>query len=640
MKKMLSLLVSLILLAGTLGFTAVSANTEYVIPGLEWAGVQVILNHAPTGWATTIVDGEEIIFVQHPELIHETMVSLIHNGQAPDSGSIAIELQRRNITPIRRAFLTSDGNWEVTQRVGAGGSLSSSWMPEWNALSVLDFGPAFERGEALSLVIAHKEGNLSRDNWDWSAQTIRRTRIIFTGGIPQYPGTSTLANVTVGTPPTSAERFTVATQPPANSGNNNTPTPSGEWRSPYPFGWGLVQFVTSVQPLDWRIAYDHNDTVWHGHPIRLDVLVDAPIGQFGFDLVPGSQRDGWVSAGANNQMIWDADENGSNWRMEFRAGGSGGGAPINLLWFTLGQQTGDDQRDMILFKEIRVWNTEGGTMFQDGRLPPLNGEIIAQMHNDEFVADVPDTISVVLNGNPVVFDVPPQIIDNRTMVPLRAIFEAMGANVDWNGDTQTVTAARGGTTVVMQVGNNVITVNGNAITLDVPPMIVDNRTLVPVRAVAESFGADVEWRPTTQTVFITAAPVAPPPVTTTASEFELEVFRLVNVERANHGLPALIWHDELATVARAHSADMAHRNFFDHTNPDGVGFGARITNAGITSFARAENIAIGIRAAETVMSRWMDSPMHRANILSPSLTHLGVGHYADGNYWTQKFIGI
>jgi len=114
-----------------------------------------------------------------------------------------------------------------------------------------------------------------------------------------------------------------------------------------------------------------------------------------------------------------------------------------------------------------------------------------------------DNITVLLNGTALSFDVPPQIINDRTMVPMRAIFEAMGAVVDWNGDTKTVTAERGGDVIIMQIDNAVITVNGREITLDVPPQIVDDRTLIPVRAVAEGLSATVGWDGDTKTVTIT-----------------------------------------------------------------------------------------------------------------------------------------
>lgn len=111
-------------------------------------------------------------------------------------------------------------------------------------------------------------------------------------------------------------------------------------------------------------------------------------------------------------------------------------------------------------------------------------------------------ISVTLNGEALAFDVQPQLIDNRTMVPLRKIFEAMGAVVDWNNDTQTVTATKGNKKVIATINNKDVYINGETKTLDVPPMVIDDRTLVPVRFVAEAFGANVDWDGATQTVII------------------------------------------------------------------------------------------------------------------------------------------
>ena len=118
-------------------------------------------------------------------------------------------------------------------------------------------------------------------------------------------------------------------------------------------------------------------------------------------------------------------------------------------------------------------------------------------------AQTSSDIQVTLNGTRVEFDQPPIIQNGRTLVPLRAIFEAMGATIDWNGNTQTVTAVRQGVTVIMTIGNNVFTVNGEQKTLDVAPQIIGGRTLVPARAVAEGFGASVDWNANTQTVIIT-----------------------------------------------------------------------------------------------------------------------------------------
>lgn len=104
-------------------------------------------------------------------------------------------------------------------------------------------------------------------------------------------------------------------------------------------------------------------------------------------------------------------------------------------------------------------------------------------------------INVLYNGKRVSFGAygqNPEVVNNRTMVPLRSIFEAMGADVQWDQATQTATATRGGDKIVMTLGQSSYTVNGAVKTMDTPPMVLNSRTMVPVRVVAESFGAQVD----------------------------------------------------------------------------------------------------------------------------------------------------
>lgn len=126
-----------------------------------------------------------------------------------------------------------------------------------------------------------------------------------------------------------------------------------------------------------------------------------------------------------------------------------------------------------------------------------------------------EDISVELDGTQITFDVNPQIIDGRTMVPLRKIFEEIGALVKWDNDTQTVTARKSSKTVTLSIGSDKLTIDkgdkdseGNAIletvTLDVPAQIVSGRTLVPTRAISESFGFNVYWDEYNQKVLITS----------------------------------------------------------------------------------------------------------------------------------------
>ena len=113
-----------------------------------------------------------------------------------------------------------------------------------------------------------------------------------------------------------------------------------------------------------------------------------------------------------------------------------------------------------------------------------------------------DNIKVILDGKTLEFDVQPQIIDERTLVPMRVIFEALGAEVEWEEETQTINARRSDTDlfyISMRVGDKTIhkesvkanLPTSNDIELDVPPMIIDGRTLVPVRAVSECFGCKI-----------------------------------------------------------------------------------------------------------------------------------------------------
>lgn len=111
-------------------------------------------------------------------------------------------------------------------------------------------------------------------------------------------------------------------------------------------------------------------------------------------------------------------------------------------------------------------------------------------------------ITVWLNGEKLAFDVVPMIENGRTLVPMRKIFESLGATVYWNGVTQTVTAVRGTDVITVTVDSMVMTKNGENISLDVPARLMNSRTLVPVRVIAESFGLNVSWNGVDYTVTI------------------------------------------------------------------------------------------------------------------------------------------
>ena len=125
-----------------------------------------------------------------------------------------------------------------------------------------------------------------------------------------------------------------------------------------------------------------------------------------------------------------------------------------------------------------------------------------------------------------------------------------------------------------------------------------------------------------------------------------QVIELTNAERAKAKLPLLKENSQLVDAAQDHSDDMANDDFFSHRGVDGSTLGNRIQDSGYQYLAAGENIAAGQTTAEQVVEGWMNSPGHRANILNPNFTEIGIGYAFLKNdtgsvnynhYWTQVF---
>ncbi len=145
-----------------------------------------------------------------------------------------------------------------------------------------------------------------------------------------------------------------------------------------------------------------------------------------------------------------------------------------------------------------------------------------------FAAEDSKTITVFVDGKEIAFDVPPTSENGRTLVPMRYIFEALGAEVDWIQDENKAVATKGDIIIELTLGSNVMTRNGRQILLDVPAKAIDGRTLVPARAVAEALDAKVDWIEEKYKVDITAANSEP----AILSETEAQV-RIVMQEYAD-----------------------------------------------------------------------------------------------------------
>lgn len=150
-------------------------------------------------------------------------------------------------------------------------------------------------------------------------------------------------------------------------------------------------------------------------------------------------------------------------------------------------EMGDGQRDNVM-----QWNSDSTDCWQDtsvyGELLLINGD------GYEAYNGVNRDIYIEVNGRSLISaEAPPVIVDGRTLVPMRALFEAFDAVVSWEGTTKTVYAIRNGMLFEIPIGNQNVMVNKEPVTIDVPAMIINDRTMVPIRFVAEKLGLDVEF---------------------------------------------------------------------------------------------------------------------------------------------------
>lgn len=163
---------------------------------------------------------------------------------------------------------------------------------------------------------------------------------------------------------------------------------------------------------------------------------------------------------------------------------------LNVLVKRTGKQKTDDV-------VIKIISNNDNYLFEEN--------IIVDWQNNDFSDRNKNGITVYVDGEKLNFDVQPRVINSRTMVPMRAIFEALDADVYWNGDTQTVYGETYDTSIEITIGEAYLLKNSEYVELDSPAVIIDGRTLVPVRAIAEGLNCKVEWYGETQTVEITSS---------------------------------------------------------------------------------------------------------------------------------------
>ncbi|XVS63243.1 CAP domain-containing protein [Actinosynnema sp. CA-299493] len=172
------------------------------------------------------------------------------------------------------------------------------------------------------------------------------------------------------------------------------------------------------------------------------------------------------------------------------------------------------------------------------------------------------------------------------------------------------------------------------------PVVLPTTTEAPPATSTTTGTTTTTTEPTTTTETTTTTSEPSPEPTTTTAPADVpqaqQVVALVNEARDLAGCGPLQVDDRVVRAAQGHSTDMAQRDYFSHTTPEGVDFAQRMRTAGYPS-PGGENIAMGQRSPEQVMKAWMNSDGHRRNILNCGFTTIGVGLDTRGWYWTQNF---
>lgn len=328
------------------------------------------------------------------------------------------------------------------------------------------------------------------------------------------------------------------------------------------WGWGFISIpyqTTPVQLLGWTdmkmiatgysgnlVGVKKDGTVWtHGNKGRLeqirgiDHVIDIAVGP-GFTAALkedgtvwswGQNHDGQLGDGstesrgepAQNTFIRDVKElevtaggpiylkkDGTVWANGNNGGGQLGigsyensNIPVQVRGLThiehiSASSTGNSV--MALREDGVLWGWGDGYL-GDGTKWWRTLPVQIKSDDSQLSEDV-NTIKVDINGKAVSFEQFPQLVDNTTMVPMRKIFETLGAEISWDNDTSTITATKQNSVIRITIGENNAVINDHSIKLDVPAAIIDGSTFVPVRFIAESFGATVGWDDVTKTVSI------------------------------------------------------------------------------------------------------------------------------------------
>lgn len=232
-------------------------------------------------------------------------------------------------------------------------------------------------------------------------------------------------------------------------------------------------------------------------------------------------------------------------------------------------------------------------------------------------------VSVLVNDEKVVMDVLPVIEDGRTLVPVRAISEALNADVSWDAVNRKVTVKNSSDTIILYLNSVNASVSGVSKTLDVPARIIGGRTMIPLRFIMENFGATVQWDAATYTIYITTNLNVDPSDSITA-QMEADLLTNLNAQRAKLNYQPVILIDAMTNLARGHAADMAQNSYFSHKSPTYGDTIKRCTSRGLPNCY--EYIAYGYPFADKILESWLDGEFGSV-LLAENTRFVGFGIY-------------
>ena len=243
------------------------------------------------------------------------------------------------------------------------------------------------------------------------------------------------------------------------------------------YAWGRLE----ISPLE------QNETDYFLHAMYMtdaDKTVNAEAKLIENDIILGAELDGKAAIFVKDKERTSAD-------ISFDV------TEDNVKIFVAGIKEGGwsiEKDGEVIGSEIAT--EEGGAIYfagNAGKYTIKYADASAKREEKELVLPQYEGITIKVDGQYMYTDVEPTIQNGRTLVPMRAIFETLGADIAWDGETSTVTGTKDGIEVKLTIGNTTAYVNGREITLDTPATLIASRTMVPVRFVSESLGAKVEW---------------------------------------------------------------------------------------------------------------------------------------------------